>query len=398
MPKLISRLLWLTLAPFLFSGNRWTRKAVRRQEPMFWVTRDRVARVRFKVLRAIFRRRRSFRERLTATAVFRQLLRVIFFPVLLSGGFVVSLVWFDQSLLPALLDSLGDTGRGILPESIEQRTLSWVQAVAPNQPSGGAHLALLATGAQVMGAFLGLYFAAISVVAGTAYGDVPPDLRSVLIADRVGGLYLSVVGFTGGACLFALGAEALGYSLGAGSAVAFSFFGAASVLTFIPLGKRVFGFLDPEEVTRSLTEDVVKAVKSVAAPGVLARNRSIQAHHRRVAARKLNAWEEMVFVSIDRTQSPSALRVIGQNAVSLLRWYSEAKLPIVKTSHWFERVPEHPSYLVSGGSQLSATLSAGMWMIPKIQPDQLWLEKRASEIIQRIVVALFEKGNNRPCA
>ena len=154
IPELIRRsrrLLWLTLAPFLYRGNRWTRKAVRRQEPAFWVARDRVGRLRFKVLRAVFQRRRSFREGLTATAVFREILRAVFFPVLFSGGFVVFLVWFDHSLSPALLNYLGDTGRGFLPESIAETTLSWARAVAPNQPFEGAHAALLATGAQVMG-------------------------------------------------------------------------------------------------------------------------------------------------------------------------------------------------------------------------------------------------------
>ena len=208
------RLIWLALAPFLHRGNRWTRKAARRQEPTFWISRDQVERVRFKVLRALFQRRHSFKEGLKATAVAKGIVGAIFFPVLLAAVSVVFLVWFDRSLLPPLLDYLGNTGRAILPESIEERTLNWVRAIAPTQPPEGAHAALLVTGAQVAGVFLGLYFAAISVVAGNAYGDVPPDLRSVLIEDRVGSFYLKVVGFTGGACLFALGMLALGYSLG----------------------------------------------------------------------------------------------------------------------------------------------------------------------------------------
>ena len=253
------------------------------------------------------------------------------------------------------------------------------------------------TGAQVTGAFLGLYFTAISVVAGTAYGDVPPDLRSVLIEDRVGRFYLKVVGFTGGACLFALGMLALGYSLGAGSAVVFALLGSASILSFITLGKRVFKFLDPQAVTSSLTSDIASAVNSVAASGVLAGDRSIQAHHQKVAARKLDAWEELVLVSIGRSQSASALKVIGQNAVSLLLWYSGAKLPIPKTSRWFERTLEHPSYLLVGSSELSLASHTGWSVPPKMEPDQLWLEKRAGEIIQRVVVALLSKGSNRPC-
>ncbi|MDE0357075.1 MAG: hypothetical protein OXN92_04950, partial [Gammaproteobacteria bacterium] len=211
----------------------------------------------------------------------RQILRAIFLPVLLAAGAVVFFVWFDQSLLPTILDYLENTAGAIPPESawaLVEGVVSWVRAMAPGQPAEGAHAALLVTGAQVTGAFLGLYFAAISVVAGNAYGDVPPDLRSVLIEDPVGSFYLKVVGFTGGACLFGLGTLALGYSFGAGSAVVFALLGAASVLSFINLGKRVFEFLDPEAVTSSLAGDIATAVNSVAGTGLLARDRSIQAH------------------------------------------------------------------------------------------------------------------------
>lgn len=294
------RFVWLLLVPFLHRGDRWTRKAERRQESAFWLTRNKARYIWFKILSAAFKRKHSFRESLTATAVLREILRITFFPVLLSGGFVVFLVWFDQAIFPGLLSYLGNIGHSVLPESIAESTLNWVRAIAPNESFEGVHTTPLTTGAQVAGIFLGLYFTAISVVASTAYGDVPPELRSILIKDQVGRLYLRAVSFTGGACLFGIGAQALGYSLGVSSAVAFAFLGAASVLAFIPLGMRVFRFLSPEMVTSSLKNDIETAVKSVAGSGT-------QAHHQKFAAHKLDAWEEMVFVSSDRSHSSSAL-------------------------------------------------------------------------------------------
>lgn len=357
---------WLLLAPFRYHGNQWTRKAERRQDLAFWHILNKVGYVRFKFLRAIFKQKRSFRKNLTATSILPKILRVTFLPVTLSGIFVILLVCIDESISPAFLNYFE-----------------------------GIHSTLLATGAQIAGTFLGLYFAAISVVASTAYGKVPPELRSVLINDQVGDFYLRVVGFTGGACLFGLGIQALGYPLGIISAVLFSLLGAASVIAFIPLGRRVFRFLDPEMVTSSLMNDIKTAIKSVTASGVLARDQSIQAHHQKSAARKLDAWEEMVFVSSGRSHSSSALRVIGQNAVLLLHWYSEVKLSIARESQWFERVSKHPSYLVAKGYQLSIALQTNTWILPEMAPDQLWLEKRVSEIIQRVVTTLSKYGSNR---
>ncbi|MCY3930389.1 MAG: hypothetical protein OXH70_01600 [Acidobacteria bacterium] len=272
----------LWIAPLLRPGNRWIRKAARRQGPDFWRARERLERLRFKRLRTLVARRRSLSEGAEAVAVAWELAKAILLPVLYAFAFVGFLVWFDQS----------DWG------SAPRR---WAGALPLGEPSAQTLRALLATGAQVTGVFIGLYFTAISVVASTAYDNVPPELRSVLIADRVGTFYLRVVGFTGAACLFALGALALGYSLGAGSAAAFTLLGGGSILSFLPLGRRVFRFFDPDTVTALLERDIVAAVDTVAGAGTLASDRSFQAHHQKVAAGKLAAWEELVSVTARRS-------------------------------------------------------------------------------------------------
>ena len=395
------RLVRLAFAPLLRRGNRWTRKAAWRQEAAFWHARERFERLRFRFLSVLLRRRRSLGEGATAVVVARGLARAIFFPALLAAAFVALLVWLDHySLSFSLLDGFGDAGRATLLQPVlaaaERALGGWARALAFGQPVEQAHAALLVTGAQVTAAFLGFYFAAISVVAGTAYGNVPPDLRSVLIEDQVGNFYLHLVGFTGAACLFALGTLALGYSLGVVSAFAFAILGAASVLSFLPLGKRVFRFLDPEAVTASLAKDIRVAVSTVAGSGTLARNRSIQAHHQKVAASKLQAWEELVAVSASRFHSASALRVIGQNAAGLLLQYSRAKLTIVRTSLWFRPAYAHPSYLTAGYSQLVSFGAAGA-LQPTLEPDHLWMEKRLGDILRRVVTALLERGSEEAC-
>ena len=373
--------------------------AARRQDARFWLMRDWFGRVRFRLLRALLRRRRSLGEGVTAVAVAREIVWAISLPALLAAVSVAFLAWFDQSFSFALLDGAGSASplRSVVT-SLAGAMDGWTEALAPGQPAEEAHAALLVAGAQVTGVFLGLYFTAVSVVASTAYGNVPPELRSVLIEDEVGNVYLRLVGYTGAACLFALGALAVGYSLGPASALVFALLGSASILSFLFLGKRVFQFLDPEAVTNSLARDIAVAVKSVSGKGILASDRSIQAHHQKVAARSLEAWEELASVSIGRSQSASSLRKIGQGAASLLHRYSEAKLAIPKTSFWFQRTYKHPSHLLAGSSELEVASRAGWWMPPRLEPDHLWLERRLSEIVQRVVMALLERGDDRTCA
>ncbi len=396
-----ARLIWLVLAPLLRRGNKWTRMAARRQDATFWLTRDRFDRLRFKFLRALLRRRRALGEGISAVVVAKGIGRAIRLPVLAAAVSVVLLAWFDQTLASGLLDGMGDAERTTafraVSTSLERALNGWAAALVPGQPAEEAHATLLVAGAQVTGVFLGLYFTAISVVART-YGNARSELRSVLIEDEVGNVYLALVGFTGAACLFALGALALGYSLGPASAVVFAFLGSASVLSFLLLGKRVFGLLDPEAVTNSLARDVTVAVKSVSGTGMLASNASIQAHHQKVAARSLGAWEELVSVAVGRSQSASSLQIIGQNAVSLLLWYSSAKFAIPKTSWWFRRRYTHPSSLVAGSSELSVASRTGWSMPPRVESDELWFERRIGEILQAVIAALLNRGSDRCCA
>lgn len=394
------RLIQVTIGPFVHAGNLWTRKAARRQELDFWVARDWVRRVQFKVATSLFLRRRSFNRGVTATRVVGSIIRNLFWPVLRAAIAVVLLVWIDSFVLPALLEYLVGIAHTFPLESVAMQMegiLNWIRPITSDPPSESTHEALLATGAQIAGVILGLYFAAISVVAGTAYGNVPPELRAVLIEDSIGNAYLKLVAFTGGVCLFGLGVLALGYTFGAFSTAAIAFLGAALVLSFVALGKRVFQFLDPEEVTKSLLRDIKNALNSVTGKGLLARDSAIQAYNQKIAEQRLDAWDEMVSVSIGRSQSPSALKKIGLNTMSLLIGYSEAKLPIPKDSRWFQSIPKHSSYLLAEGVKLQIALTTGTWLYQEMKPDQMWLEKRAVVIIQRVVAALIEGGSNSSC-
>ena len=372
-----THLVRLTLLSFFHRGNRWTRRAERIQDPAFWPARDMVKSVWCKIVSVTFKRSRSLQEKLTTTGILWNIIRVILLPVLFSCGFVTLLIWLDHSVLSAFSNSMYTTVIGILPESLEN-----------------AQATLLATCAQVSGVILGLYFATIGVVASTSYGDVPRDLRSVLIKDRVGGFYLGMIGFTLGACLFGLGARALGFFPGSITVAMLALLSIASVLAFFPLGKRVFLFLSPEELTRSLMDEIRTAVISVNAPGILSKDQSIQAHHQKIAAQKLNALEEMVFVSSDRSHSVSALKVIGRNAGLLLCWYLETKQPIAMTSQWYKKAYKHPSYLLIEDYQIRLALLSGTRVSLEEKPDRLWLERRIGEIIQRVIVAIVKDENN----
>jgi hypothetical protein len=90
-----------------------------------------------------------------------------------------------------------------------EATLTWFRHITPDPAISGGTLSTLA---QIAGLFLGLYFTAISVVAGTSYARVPAEILDALVREKVGNLYIQVVAFFGGVSLMLLCASNLGLS------------------------------------------------------------------------------------------------------------------------------------------------------------------------------------------
>ncbi|MCY4172042.1 MAG: hypothetical protein OXF08_10680 [Bacteroidetes bacterium] len=370
--------------------NHWVRTAIRSQDKAYWATRSRVKDTFSKIVRSALPRKHVHAETIGfySTSTIGLISRSIFIQCLISLGFVVFLIWVDQFIT---IDHI--------PMIVDDQGVDWVMnlisVILPNAQVVSVPVNFLTAGAQIAGIILGLYFATVSIVATTAYGEVPPQLRSVLIQDKVGNRYLQFLSFTGSTCLIGLGAIALGHTLGLFSLLSFTLLFSVSIIAFVPLAKGVFWFLNPDTVTKILEKDIKKSVKSVESTTVVKKHESIQNHYHMIAAHKLVAWEEMVTVTSGRSQSSLAIEMIGCNAIQLLIWYAGVKHFIPKKSSWFERVLEHPSYLTAGGIKLDVALKTSTTLHPETVSDELWFEKRIGEIIQRVIIAVDQKKGNR---
>ena len=113
---------------------------------------------------------------------------------------------------------------------------------------------LLEAIAAVTGVFLALYFTAVSTVAATVYASVPHDIRTLIVKDRLGNVYVQGVAFT-----MALAILLLIFHAGGGSALrlALPVVGALavfSIFAFIRLGQRASSWpTRPAWVTRLST-------------------------------------------------------------------------------------------------------------------------------------------------
>lgn len=144
------------------TGRRWMRQFKRQSKPLFWKLSRLRQRLQFRLRTQVFalaRRRESWHESLGWISVFgRSLLPY----GLLSVVLTVSLEMFERSARAALRPGV------------------WISRIAVAPPDLTTASTLLVTFSQLGLVFLGLYFTAVSVVAGTAYAEAPAEVRITL--------------------------------------------------------------------------------------------------------------------------------------------------------------------------------------------------------------------------
>ncbi|HEY4129454.1 MAG TPA: hypothetical protein VGM50_02500 [Gemmatimonadaceae bacterium] len=255
----------------------------------------------------------------------------------------------------------------------------------------GIQANLYATIAQIAGVFLGLYFTALSVVASTSYRDVPADLRSVVVEERAGTIYLKVVAYTGASALICLGALSAGWSPGVFNVGALAVLSAASILSFVVLGLRVFTFFDPGSIATYLSSRIVDSARASTPRGYAWTDQSFQSHQQRIASRAANALRTLVGVTSSSTTSASSVAAVAKRALATLAAYASIKPEIPAQSYWFERVAKHESWLTASGTSIEMAVRSGAGIQPKSEPDQLWLETQLIDAVRQALLALLTR-------
>lgn len=255
---------------------------------------------------------------------------------------------------------------------------------------------LFSTLALISATFLGLYFTAVSVVVSTIYARVPGDIRSLLLHEKIGNIYIGIVAFLGGTSVILLAASAMGFQVGLFNTILMVSLGTMAILSFVELGKRAFYFFDPTALVDYLVRDLTSQIESATPIGFRWQEFSFQAHYQRQAERVLRTYRNLVdIMTIDKNASGESLAILAQKALILLEFYEEQKLSIPTTSHWFERVYQHREWLTSDYAQIDIALKTGTALQPEEIPDPYWFETHIEDIISRIIKALIERNDIR---
>ena len=219
-------------------------RAIWQQLPSYWLLRKHLRLFSFRLLRTrhtLGTKARSTRESIQMISL---ILRSIGWTFVVAVVFVFAVAWIEVLVKKIIFATPADASRW-----------PWLAHVYESLKlfhlDGGASASLLSTLAQIAGVFLGLYFAAVGTLISARYSNVPPNVRELMFADKLGNQYIKLVALFGAVATLLLAAQSIGLQTGLLNMVLVTILGVATILSFVLLGRRAFEFTHQLDQSRN---------------------------------------------------------------------------------------------------------------------------------------------------
>jgi len=351
--------------------------------PSYWKLKRRWENYRFRLRRFLFRLRFRAQNEKESLSALREILVNLVKPILIAsiiiiGLDVVEFVLVNQEIRTSSPPwSLHDT-LVVLRSYIQKDRAIYANALS----------ALI----QISGTFLGLYFAAISVVISTVYARVQGDVRSLVMRDKAGDRYVGLIAMLGVASSLLMGAMALGRQPGVLNLIFVIGLAACSIYGCVVLGFRIFYFFDPPKLVDHLIVDLIRWIEEASVEGHWWEDSSFQSHYQGQAEEVLRTYHNIVYLANREEHLQSkALIELASRGFFLLRYYAHKKTSIPSNSQWFKRTYKHPEWFTSPDTSVRLALNTGTPLQPQHIPDLLWLEDEIERTVAHMLRGLFER-------
>ncbi len=335
----------------------------------YWRARQLWRRVRFRMLSLVFRAR----YRASETSVGATALRYLFRETAKSALVVVALI--------VVLGLTNDAGR----ELADKLGLVSVE--------GSAYDVLLETVGATTGVFLALYFTAVSAIAATVYAAVPHDIRTLIIRDRLGNVYVRGVAFTMALAVLMLVVHAAAQTT---YVLALPLIGVGalfSIFAFIRLGERAFYLADPTLLGHELNYQFFKWFDRVKHGQWRADEPAMQDHYRRQAKAAVDSLVSLLTIASGQPHLRGAsAQKLSSRLCGLLVRYLRERHSVPTGSRWYGERYEHPQWYLSDYSRVQLASVTGA-LEPRTVPDAVWVEADLLRPLIKSVVADVRAGD-----
>lgn len=243
------------------------------------------------------------------------------------------------------------------------------------------------------GVFIGLYYAAISAIVTQSYVGVASSIRRLLLADRVGRVYMRLLVVVTSVALVALGSEVV---LGIRSeplALIEVVLGIVTVVQFVRLGNRAFALLDHVALATEVANAVSRSFRLCTKRQGSTFSNEYSDLARREVALSVDTLGALAARSVESMAiAASAPLTMAQRLVAIQAQYVSQKSEIRRASTWFPRSFVHTKWYVAQDHLTSIAAQTGTVLHPGTRLDHLWLEERLDRLVRELLVGVAKGG------
>ena len=263
-------------------------------------------------------------------------------------------------------------------------------------PDDSDYVTFLVTISGIGGVFIGLYYAAISTIAGSIYAKVPNNIRDLLAQERIGNVYMHFLSFVTFLGISLVSFRVLGFERIYLAIPIMLVAAGVGIIAFVKLGQRVFYLFDPTALSHHLFGQLRQFVKMVNAGAYRWNDTAFQRHANKLASSSLDTLETLSDITKKEVHLRGApLISLSENIISFLLFYERAKKYIPSDSQWYEQKYVHRDWYRTEDTWVSVAHQTGTTLQPDVTNDKEWIEARVLPIIRECLeVNLKEERYN----
>lgn len=251
-------------------------------------------------------------------------------------------------------------------------------------PDDSDYVTFLVTISGIGGVFIGLYYAAISTIAGSIYAKVPNNIRDLLAQERVGNVYMHFLSFITFLGISLVSFRVLGFERIQLAIPIMLMSAGVGIIAFVKLGQRVFYLFDPTALSHHLFGQLRQFTRMVMAGGYRWNDAAFQRHANKLASSSLDTLETLSDITKNEIHLHGAPFIeLCENLISFLLFYEKSKNQIPSDSQWYEQKYIHRDWYRTDDSRVSIAHQTGTTLHPDITNNKEWVETRVLVIVKQ---------------
>ena len=252
---------------------------------------------------------------------------------------------------------------------------------------------LLSTIASLSGVFLGLYFTAVSVVAGSLFSELTEDVRELFKREKVGNQFVWILSITTILSVFYLMLTSFGFSVSPIIVIFLTFFSAYGIVRIVALNFRAFSFFDPTIVYRIILSDFYKFARLSTTEKAFWADANFQNHFQKQASKTNATFRSLVKFALRSFELfEKQLIAMSSELVVFLSLYLQFKKKIPSNSLWFKTELEFQHWMLADSIEVSMALNTGTTLQGKETRNHYWVEEESLSILSLSTESFLRKG------